>query len=60
MFTFSFTYLFFSYSYAELDSKIKNTISHRSKALKALSEFFHDLDANGDAGDQPPTKIQKT
>ncbi|XP_072017602.1 inosine triphosphate pyrophosphatase-like [Amphiura filiformis] len=50
----------FDETYAEMDNKIKNTISHRSRALKALAEFFLDSDANGDSGEEPPTKIQKT
>lgn len=47
-------------TYAELDSKIKNTISHRSKSLQALAEFF--LESNGDdkTDEAPPAKVQKT
>ncbi|VDK63547.1 unnamed protein product [Gongylonema pulchrum] len=31
----------FTHTYAEMGPAIKNTISHRSKALKALREFFY-------------------
>ena len=39
---------FWFYRYAEMPSEIKNSISHRGKALKALKEYFEDAKANDD------------
>eukprot|EP00088_Acartia_fossae_P063234 TRINITY_DN7692_c0_g1_i7.p1 TRINITY_DN7692_c0_g1~~TRINITY_DN7692_c0_g1_i7.p1 ORF type:complete len:207 (-),score=33.35 TRINITY_DN7692_c0_g1_i7:43-663(-) len=47
-------------TYAELDSSIKNNISHRGKALAKLKEYFESPEALSN-GDQPaPPKVQKT
>lgn len=43
----------FDKTYAELDSAIKNTISHRYKALKALGNYFAEIFP-------PPEKKTKT
>lgn len=40
----------YTQTYAELDSSIKNTISHRGRALNKLKEYFEtDVGSNGDS-----------
>ena len=45
------------YRYAEMPSEIKNSISHRGKALKALKEHFErTITANENQSDEPVNK----
>ena len=37
----------FDQTYAELDSKVKNSISHRGRALEKLKEYFSSGATNG-------------
>eukprot|EP01120_Amphizonella_sp_Union-15-10_P015182 TRINITY_DN773_c0_g1_i2.p1 TRINITY_DN773_c0_g1~~TRINITY_DN773_c0_g1_i2.p1 ORF type:complete len:238 (-),score=57.27 TRINITY_DN773_c0_g1_i2:35-655(-) len=48
----------FEETYAELDKDVKNSISHRRKALDKLKEFLLSSDKE-DAKDEEPTKKQK-
>ena len=48
------------YRYAEMPSEIKNSISHRGKALKALKEYFEStMTANENQSDEPVNKKPK-
>lgn len=47
----------FEETYAELDSVVKNTISHRYKALRALSDHFIEQKTN-DTDDSKATELQ--
>ena len=45
------------YRYAEMPSEIKNSISHRGKALKSLKEYFESkVSANENQSDEPVNK----
>ncbi len=44
-------------TFAELDKKIKNEISHRAKALSNMKEYFHNLKQHStDKEQQKPNK----
>lgn len=47
----------FEQTYAEMPSEIKNSISHRGKALKSLKEYFESkVTANENQSDEPVNK----